>query len=158
VFYGENSTGVGGDVQSATARAAWMVGACAMAPERIEFNGRFKTEADADRERKKIARRFETIGTQIMNRAGGGGPMEHDPLSGVMMDRDKRSMACQLIGQAYVAAHLLIEHNREAVEKIADVLVEKKELHGDEIVGLLDDSKLTLPEVDLTDEAIWPKL
>ena len=32
VFYGENSTGVGGDVQSATARAAWMVGACAMAP------------------------------------------------------------------------------------------------------------------------------
>src|SRR5207249_6948526 len=26
VFYGENSTGVGGDVQGATARAAWMVG------------------------------------------------------------------------------------------------------------------------------------
>ena len=158
VFYGENSTGVGGDVQSATARAAWMVGACAMAPERIEINGRFKNEEDADRERKKIARRFEGIGTQIMNRSGGGGPMEHDPLSGVMMDRDKRSMACQLIGQAYVAAHLLIEHNREAVEQIADVLVERKELHGDEIVGLLDGSKLTLPEVDLTDDAIWPKL
>jgi ATP-dependent Zn protease len=158
VFYGENSTGVGGDVQSATARAAWMVGACAMAPERIEIDGRFKKEEDADRERKKIARRFETIGTQIMNRAGGGGPMEHDPLAGVMMDRDKRSMACQLIGQAYVAAHLLVEHNREAVEKIADVLVERKELHGDEIVGLLNDSKLTLPEVDLTDEAVWPKL
>ena len=84
--------------------------------------------------------------------------MEHDPLSGVMMDRDKRSMACQLIGQAYVAAHLLVEHNREAVEKIADVLVERKELHGDEIVGLLDDANLTLPEVDLTDDAIWPKL
>jgi cell division protease FtsH len=32
VFYGQNSTGVGGDVQSATARAAWMVGACAMGP------------------------------------------------------------------------------------------------------------------------------
>ena len=40
VFYGENSTGVGGDVQSATARSAWMVGACAMAPERIEFGVR----------------------------------------------------------------------------------------------------------------------
>jgi len=158
VFYGENSTGVGGDVQSATARAAWMVGACAMAPERIEINGRFKKEEDIERERKKIARRFEGIGTQVMNRSGGGGPMEHDPLSGVMMDRDKRSMACQLIGQAYVAAHLLIEHNREAVEKIADVLVERKELHGDEIVGLLDGSKLTLPEVDLTDDAVWPKL
>ena len=32
VFYGENSTGVGGDVQAATDRAAWMVGACGMAP------------------------------------------------------------------------------------------------------------------------------
>jgi len=117
-----------------------------------------RREESADREGKKIARGFETIGTQIMNRAGGGGPMEHDPLAGVMMDRDKRSMACQLIGQAYVAAHLLVEHNREAVEKIADVLVERKELHGDEIVGLLDDANLTLPEVDLTDEAIWPKL
>jgi hypothetical protein len=52
----------------------------------------------------------------------------------------------------------LIDYNREAVEQIADVLVERKELHGDEILGLLDDSKLTLPEVDLTDEAIWPKL
>ena len=33
VFYGENSNGVGGDVQSATAQAAWMVGASAMGPE-----------------------------------------------------------------------------------------------------------------------------
>ena len=33
VFYGENSSGVGGDVQSATAQAALMVGASAMGPE-----------------------------------------------------------------------------------------------------------------------------
>jgi cell division protease FtsH len=158
VFYGENSTGVGGDVQSATARAAWMVGACAMAPERIELNGRFKNEEEADRERKRIAKKFETIGAQIMNRSGGGGPMEHDPLSGVMMDRDKRAMAAQLLGQAYVAAHLLIEHNRDAVEKIADILVERKELHGDEILNLLEESKLVLPAVDLTAEETWPKL
>ena len=158
VFYGENSTGVGGDVQSATARAAWMVGACAMAPERIELDGRFKDEEEEEKERKRIARRFEAIGTQIMNRAGGGGPFEHDPLSGVMMDRDKRGMAAQLIGQAYVAAHLLVEHNKDSVEKIADVLVEKKELHGDEIVNLLEESKLEVPAVDLTDEETWPKL
>ena len=31
VFYGENTNGVGGDVQSATAQAALMVGASAMA-------------------------------------------------------------------------------------------------------------------------------
>ena len=49
VFYDENSTGVGGDVQSATARAAFMVGASAMGPERIELNGGFKTDEDARR-------------------------------------------------------------------------------------------------------------
>ena len=32
-FYDENSSGVGGDVQSATAQAAWMVGASAMGPQ-----------------------------------------------------------------------------------------------------------------------------
>ena len=36
VFYGENSTGVGGDVQSATVQTALMVGASAMGPERID--------------------------------------------------------------------------------------------------------------------------
>src|SRR6266542_6601240 len=41
VFYGENSTGVGGDVQSGTARAAWMVGSCAMAPVPVALNGGF---------------------------------------------------------------------------------------------------------------------
>ena len=47
VFYGENSTGVGGDVQSATARAAWMVGAAAMGPEPIDLNGRVAASASA---------------------------------------------------------------------------------------------------------------
>ncbi len=33
VFYDENSSGVGGDVMSATSQAAWMVGASAMGPQ-----------------------------------------------------------------------------------------------------------------------------
>src|SRR5262249_16122071 len=37
VFYGENSTGVGGDVRAATDRAAWMVGACGMGPPYVEL-------------------------------------------------------------------------------------------------------------------------
>src|SRR4051812_42378348 len=65
VFYGENSTGVGGDVQSATARAAWMVGACGMGPERIELDGRFANEEDEEDEREKLMKRFERIGEQI---------------------------------------------------------------------------------------------
>src|SRR6476661_3552263 len=39
VFYGENATGVGGDLHSATGRAAWMVGVSGMGPDRIELNG-----------------------------------------------------------------------------------------------------------------------
>src|SRR5918997_1129117 len=40
VFYGENTDGVGGDVQSATAAAAWMVGACGTAPEPVDLCGK----------------------------------------------------------------------------------------------------------------------
>ena len=54
VFYGENSTGVGGDVKSATARAAWMVGMCAMGPNPIDLNGRFASAEDEAEEREKL--------------------------------------------------------------------------------------------------------
>jgi ATP-dependent Zn protease len=158
VFYGENSTGVGGDVQSATARAAWMVGSCAMAPERVEVNGTPRTAEEEDEERDKITRRFEQIGLQIMRRAGGGGPFDADPIAGVLADRDKRALAAQLLGQAYMRAHLLVAANRPAVEHIADTLVARRELHGDEVLELLDAAKLELPKVDYTNEKTWPNL
>ena len=41
---------------------------------------------------------------------------------------------------------------------IADTLVERKELYGDELVGLLDSCKLKKPEIDLTAEETWPTL
>jgi ATP-dependent Zn protease len=158
VFYGENSTGVGGDVQSATARSAWMVGACAMAPERIEFADGFKppkgkTEDDV---REEIAKKYQKIGDQIMNRSGGG--MHGDPLGGVMGDPSKRAMVAQLLGQAYVAAHQLIEHNRDGVSKVADTLVERRELHGDEILNLLESVNLEVPAADPLEDESWPKL
>ena len=157
VFYGENSTGVGGDVQSATARSAWMVGACAMAPERIEFADGFsppkgKTE---DEVREDLAKKYQRIGDQIMNRSGDG---HGDPLAGVLGDPSKRAMASQLLGQAYVAAHQLIEHNREGVSKVADTLVERRELHGDEILNLLESVNLEVPTSDPLKDDSWPKL
>ena len=158
VFYGENSTGVGGDVQSATARAAWMVGSCAMAPEPVDLNGSVETAEDEDEARDRIMRRFEQIGTQIMRRSGSGGPFEQDPIAGVLSDRDKRTMAAQLLGQAYMRAHLLVQANRQAVEHIADVLAERRELHGDEVLELLDAAELRVPDVDLTKDDTWPIL
>ena len=49
VFYGENSTGVGGDVQSATARSAWMVGADGSRADRVR--GRVQASEGQDRGR-----------------------------------------------------------------------------------------------------------
>jgi ATP-dependent Zn protease len=157
VFYGENSTGVGGDVQSATQRAAWMVGACGMGPEPISLDAKLTAAKRADREQEIMAR-FERVGAQIMNRASGGSAMERDPLGAVLADPGKRQAAAQILGQAYVAAQCLIEANRDKVEAIAETLIERRELHGDEVVDLLDRHALRRPEVDLSDDDNWAKL
>jgi ATP-dependent Zn protease len=154
VFYGETSTGVGGDVQAATDRAAWMVGACGMAPEFVELRCDDESEDEA---RERVMKRFQKIGTQIINRTRSGG-YGSDPLGAVLGDPGQRAMVEQLLGQAYLAAHHLVEANRGAVERVADALVERRELHGDEVVDLLDAQDLRLPEVDLTLDATWPRL
>jgi cell division protease FtsH len=156
VFYGENSTGVGGDVMSATARAAWMVGYCAMGPNPIDLNGKFASALDEAEERQKLYARFEEIGVQIMRRAGGGGPFEEDPIGGTLNDRDKRRGVAALLGQAYVTAYVTIAANKDRVERIAEELIQRREMHGDEVVELLDSVGLTRPQVDLLDERTWP--
>jgi hypothetical protein len=46
--------------------------------------------------------------------------------------------------------------NREPLERIADTLIERKELHGDEVVDLLKTVGLKRPELDLMDPNTWP--
>jgi ATP-dependent Zn protease len=156
VFYGENSTGVGGDVMSATARAAWMVGMCAMGPNPIDLGGRFASAEDQAAEREKLLHRFEDIGVQIMNRAGTGGPFESNPIGAVLSDRDKRKSVSALLGQAYVTAYATIAANRDRVEQIAEKLIQRKEMHGDEVVELLNSVELVRPHIDLLEERTWP--
>ena len=156
VFYGENSNGVGGDVMSVTVQAAYMVGASAMGPEPFEAAPR-KGESEEEA-RQRVLERFEKIGVQIVNRTSGGGPFSENPVASVLGDRDKRAIACQLVGQAYVAAHNLVLANRDGVEHIADVLATRRELFGDELLRLLDEAKLRLPEVDLSEESSWPTM
>jgi ATP-dependent Zn protease len=156
VFYGENSNGVGGDVQSATAQAAWMVGASAMGPEPFTITP--LDDESEDEARQRVLRRFEKIGLQIMNRTSGGGPFTENPIAGVLGDHDKRKLAGQILGQAYVQAYNLVLHNKDAVEKIADELVVRREVFGDELVEILDNAKLIMPEVDYADEKSWPQM
>ena len=160
VFYGETTTGVGGDLQSATMQAGVMVGMAGMAPDRIELNGSLPSDEARAEARERISRRFQEIGGQLMNRSGAGGPgdVQHNPLGAVFADRQKRELATEILGQAYVKAYNLIRANKEGVERIADELIERKDLYGNELVALLDSVDLKKPEVDLTEEETWPNL
>jgi ATP-dependent Zn protease len=155
VFYGETSTGVGGDLGSATGRAAWMVGVCGMGPNTIDVNGRFASIEDETDEREKLEKRFEEIGVQIMQRAGGG-PFTEDPIAGILGDKDKRRAVAVLLGQAYITTYVTVAANRESVDRIAEELIHRKEMHGDEVVELLDSVGLVRPPIDLLAESTWP--
>jgi cell division protease FtsH len=157
VFYGENSTGVGGDVQSATARGAYMVGMCAMAPDRVDLSGRVPLRDREEREQ-ELTQRFEGLGRRIMERARTGGMTMADPIKEILSDPDKRRSVATLLGQAYVAAYNVVSVNRGRVETIAETLMERREMHGDEVVDLLEEQNLQRPEIDLVDESVWPKL
>jgi ATP-dependent Zn protease len=153
VFYGENSQGVSGDVHSATATAAAMVGMWAMGPDPVHINGTLAGDPDAT---EKVLAHLDQIGSAIMNRAGSGSPMVQDPVGAILGDRDKRRAAAQLLGQAYVTAYALMATNKAAIERIADTLVDRKEMHGDEVVELLSSVGLKRPELDLMDDKTWP--
>ena len=157
VFYGENSVGVGGDIQSATWRAARMVGMSGMGPEPLDLRGRVPKHM-LEQTEKDIMKRFERIGLQIMNRAAGGSMMQSDPMASVLGDPSKRAAAAQILGQAYMTAVCCMTHNREAVARVADALVSAQELYGDEVVRLLEEVAAEAPAIDVLDEEIWPRV
>ena len=158
VFYGENTGGVGGDLQTATDTAAWMVGTAGMRPLRVELDGKLPPGEDEEAARERIMRRFEQIGRTLMNRTQGSADFHADPIASILRDPYKSATAAQLIGQAYVTAVALISANRVAVERVAQRLVERRELFGDELLDLLDEQELVKPELDYTKEELWPKL
>jgi hypothetical protein len=122
-----------------------------MGPEAVTIDGSLEPDGSAE----ETARRLERIGTTIMNRASGGGPFSEDPLSAILGDRDKRRGAAQILGQAYVSAYALMAANKPAIEKIAEILSERKELYGDEVVDLLNNVGLERPQIDVRDERTW---
>jgi len=158
VFYGENSGGVGGDLQTATDSAAWMVGTAGMRPLRVELNGNVPEGEDPDEVREEIMKRFEKIGRTLMNRTRGSADFHADPIASILHDPFKNAVAAQILGQAYVIALNLVVTNRDAVDAIAVHLAEKRELYGDELVELLDAQGLVAPTLDYTKEETWPKM
>ena len=76
----------------------------------------------------------------------------------MLSDPIKRRSAAQILGQAYLTAYALMASNREAIERIADALIERKEIHGDAVVDLLDSVGLVRPEIDLMEAQTWPQV
>jgi SpoVK/Ycf46/Vps4 family AAA+-type ATPase len=157
VFYGQNTTGVGGDVHSATFDAVRMVGRHAMGPTRVDLSDRIADPVKRADEEKRVKERFEEIGTQIMHRSSGE-LRDDDAVSAVLGDRGKRALAATLLGQSFVIAYCTVKHNKAGVEMVADRLVAAGELYGDAVVELLDEARLERPEIDVLDEDTWPRI
>ena len=158
VFYDQNTNGVGGDLQSATQDAAWMVGTSGMGPQPVELNGVKFADESEEQTRERIMKRFEKIGLTLMNRTRGSADFHADPIAAVLQDPYKRASAAQILGQAYATAENFIAANRDAVERIAQEVIDKKELYGDELVTLLNQQNLKKPELDWTRDEIWPRM
>jgi ATP-dependent Zn protease len=157
VFYGQNTTGVGGDVGSVTALASHMVGFHAMAPAPIDLSGRIEDAEERETAEDGVMERFERLGNQIMQRSGGG-LLDENPYAATLADRAKRRLVAQLLGQAFVVAWNTVRHNREGTDYIATRLMSAGELYGDDVTSLLDDARLSKPEIDVLDEATWPAI
>jgi ATP-dependent Zn protease len=150
VFYNENSTGVSGDLHTATTLAAYMAGVWGMGPEQVTFDPPLN-KRDTPPVRAAVMTNFQRLGDQIMNRASAD-------VGAVLGDPAKRQTVALLLGQAFYKAHARMAQNRRAVEYVADQLIDKKELHGDEVVDLLDRAGIKDPTFDYVDPESWPKI
>jgi len=150
VFYGENSLGVGGDIQAVTGLAGQMVGGAGMAPNPVHVNGSEFEGVTGERAQKRIEKRFEALGNRILNRSVN--------VFDAMSDRAKRPLAAQFIGEAFATAVCFVKENKDAVERIANEVIEKQEIYGDDLLRLLDAQNLKKPEIDWTKEESWPQI
>jgi ATP-dependent Zn protease len=147
-FYGENSNGVGGDMQQTTWTATTMVGAAGMSPMPVDLHGKTFPDENEEQSRERVVRRFEDLGYRMMNRTAAGWDANMDPR--------KRAYAAQFMGEALVTTYNLMVANKDKIQAIADAVVDKKEIYGDDLLRLLDAQNLVKPEIDWTDEKSWP--
>jgi ATP-dependent Zn protease len=152
VFYGENTEGVGGDMQGIASLAARMVGHYGMAPERLPMPATM-TQTEEKEARKRLNEYLEDTGGKLLAVAS-----LSDHYAQALGRPDKRALAARLVGQAYLVAYKFTEQNREAIQQVADILVEKRELNGDEVTELLNSLNLKPAVVDYLEERTWPRL
>ena len=122
----------------------------------IDLHGKTFADETEAQTTERIQKRFDDIGSRLLNRTAT--QATGDPTGAVLSDPRKRTFAAQFIGQAFVTAYNLVQANRPQIENVANAVIEKKEIYGDDLVRLLDAQNFKQPEIDWTDEASWPKL
>ena len=95
MFYGQNTTGVGGDLGSVTHHAAHMVASPAWRRRRSTSRDRIADREEREAEEERVMERFEKIGYQLMHRSGAARQRVHASLG----DPEKRKLVAGLLGQ-----------------------------------------------------------
>jgi ATP-dependent Zn protease len=146
VFYGENTSGVGGDMYSVANQAAGMVSNWAMPPERIPMPSTL-TRSEEVAARKKLDDYLLETGAKLLASSSLG------DFGGA-----KREQAQRIVGHAYLVAYTFAKQNKDGISRVADELCERRELNGDEITELLNSLHLKPAVVDYLEERTWPRL
>jgi cell division protease FtsH len=133
VFYGENSTGVSGDLVNATALASTMITIWGMGPDPLPMTQ---------------SRLAVNIGEYLISVAG----VIDNELLGVETTASKalgnpraRQAVAQILGSAFIDDWRVMYVNKEAIDLAAEALMAQGEMVGDEIGGLLDSVGLREP-------------
>jgi ATP-dependent Zn protease len=158
VFYNDTSVGVGGDLDHVTAEAASMVGQSGMRATMPDLSKYVADQASIPAREKALRERFARIGQRLMNRSYTASILGGPSLAAILDDDFKREEAAVLIGHAFMTAYWLIVNNQEATRTVAEAVLEKKELYGDQVVDLLNSLSITIPDIDPTDESNWPRI
>ena len=133
VFYGEGSTGVYGDLRSATAIACRMVGTIGMGADKLD---------------PKMSTKATNIGEQLISVAQvSEGMHEQGTWVGAVLNNPRgRRVVAQILGSAYIDDWRLMNVNKEAIDQAVEALIAQGgELMGDEVTGLLDSVGLRAP-------------
>ena len=152
VFYGENTQGVGGDMSGIAGLAAQMVGHYGMSPERIPMRPGMTHSEEAEA-RKKLDDYMLENGSKLMALAS-----LPDHYMNVLRNPQKARLAALIIGHVYLVSYTFAKQNRDAISRVAEVLVEQRELNGDEVTELLNSLHLKPAVVDYLEERTWPRL
>ncbi len=145
VFYDDTTQGVTGDLQMATSLASMMAEMHGMSPVMTSVY------SDSTKTEKIVRDRFVRIGRRLMSTSG-------------EKPKTKEAQVAEFLGHAFVTAYNCIRINKDAVERVANTLIERKEIFGNDLVSLLNEQELetfdhmSLFSFDLTEDDVWPNM